>query len=225
MRLTLISSYPEAIDSLLATAASYMQINPSGIAIEPTFRTTSALKQWAIGQSEQIRLSLAKASPKQKPLATTLDVLNSVTPRTLPANLKSMSPTHTNNASVSAPAIDYVQLKLLRSAVEIARHIVGIIPSAQALADPNQLRSLIARSGLFAESAAQSSLLSGSNELPDLDLKWQLRQIYRELQNAVGTNVKPPSLRQATNPQISDQPSSVLLNNQQPEEVKVDRRK
>jgi hypothetical protein len=136
-----------------------------------------------------------------------------------------MSRTHTNNASVSAPAIDYVQLKLLRSAVEIARHIVSIIPSAQALADPNQLRSLIARSGLFAESAAQSSLLSGSNELPDLDLKWQLRQIYRELQNAVGTNVKPPSLRQATNPQISDQPSSVLLNNQQPEEVKVDRRK
>jgi hypothetical protein len=52
MRLTLISSYPEAIDSLLAAAASYTQINPSGIAIEPTFRTTSALKQWAIGQSE-----------------------------------------------------------------------------------------------------------------------------------------------------------------------------
>ena len=134
-----------------------------------------------IGQSEQIRFSLAKALPKQQPLATTLDVLNSVITRTPPANLKSVSPIHTNNASVSVPAIDYVQLKLPRTAVEIARHIVSIIPSAHALADPNQLRSLIARSDLFAESAAQSALLSGSNELPDLDLKWQLRQLYREL--------------------------------------------
>jgi hypothetical protein len=147
------------------------------------------LRSEEIEHAEQIRQALAKTLPKQRSIGDSLKALNRLTMDSSSSMTHAKPQRSNHSTSVSHLASE----RKLLAVTDAARHVLSLVPSPAALRDPNQLRLFIARTGLFSEIAARNSLSGDSPEIPELDLKWQLRRLHRDILNLLALTVARPS--------------------------------
>jgi hypothetical protein len=173
-----------------------MQINLPGLAIQPTSRIVPSIRHWTVGQLLDASV-IGRTGPENvsltiggtKLLASTSLALN-------PGDKLQLRVSQLHPVAVLTP----LRSEEIEHAEQIRQALAKTLPkqrsigdSLAALRDPNQLRLFIARTGLFSEIAARNSLSGDSPEIPELDLKWQLRRLHRDILNLLALTVARPS--------------------------------